>query len=186
MLQQILKAADNPDWRILDRYAVGVPLGVDVRLPRTPAVFEQKKKWRLASQASPAIWEQPSCAQAWRDNYTSAKTHIVEVDRQLKEHHNKGLALQMAEEEFHHRWLEASVTSLGAVTKTGASGETKDRIVYDATHGIDVNGRIRVRDQDRCPSAADIKRVQRAQASLSRETLGLTAYAKDGCLQYLL
>ena len=34
----------------------------------------------------------------------------------------------------------------------------------DGTHGVHVNRRIRVRDQDLCPVAADVKRVQRAQA----------------------
>ena len=36
--------------------------------------------------------------------------------------------------------------------------------MMDGTHGVDVNRRIRVRDQDLCPVAADVKRVQRAQA----------------------
>ena len=54
---------------------------------------------------------------------------------------------------------------MGAVAKTDSAGVvTGLRIVMDGTHGVEVNSRIRVRDQDQCPIAADVKRVQRAQA----------------------
>ena len=33
------------------------------------------------------------------------------------------------------------------------------RVLFDGTHGISVNSWIRVRDQERSPVAADIKRI---------------------------
>ena len=40
----------DPDWRVAAsgswNYTDGVPVGVGVRLPRTPAVLERKLKWR--------------------------------------------------------------------------------------------------------------------------------------------
>ncbi len=49
------------------------------------------------------------------------------------------------------------------------------RLVLDGTHGVVVNRAIRQRDQDRCPVAADVRRVQRAQA----ETRGAIGLALD-------
>ena len=38
---------------------------------------------------------------------------------------------------------------------------TTARVLHDGTNGISVNRRIRVRDQERFPTAADVKRVVR-------------------------
>ena len=50
MASALAEAAGGPDWRTLTTstwsYLKGVPVGVGVRLPRTPAVFERKCKWR--------------------------------------------------------------------------------------------------------------------------------------------
>ena len=50
LLQALLKDAGDPDWEVLDQYARGVRVGVGVRMPRTPAVFNPKRKWRLPGQ----------------------------------------------------------------------------------------------------------------------------------------
>ena len=46
----VLREAKDPDWRILIEgkfnYAEGLPLGCNMRLPRTPAVFARKTRWR--------------------------------------------------------------------------------------------------------------------------------------------
>ena len=47
----------------------------------------------------------------------------------------------------------------GALVKDGAGDDVKIRLLYDGTHGVQVNERIRVRDRDRMPSAPDLKRV---------------------------
>ena len=38
------------NWEVMKTYGVGVPLGVGVELPRTPAVFPPKPKWSLKEQ----------------------------------------------------------------------------------------------------------------------------------------
>ena len=47
LLQSFLTISEDPDAPALDCYAKGVFLGHNRRMPRTPAVFEEKKKWRL-------------------------------------------------------------------------------------------------------------------------------------------
>ncbi len=49
------------------------------------------------------------------------------------------------------------------------------RIVQDGTHGVGINEAIRVRDQDSCPTARDIKRLQLAQSLQGRRPRGLAA-----------
>ena len=48
ILSKLLQVLKDPDWRCVGEAAAGVPLGVDVEMPRTPAVFEAKTKWELA------------------------------------------------------------------------------------------------------------------------------------------
>ena len=49
-LAETLKQLGDPDWRIFDEahnsFSKGVPVGMGERLPRTPAVFPRKTKWR--------------------------------------------------------------------------------------------------------------------------------------------
>ena len=45
LLGKVFRLFGGPDWEGLGMYAVGVPLGLGVDLPRTPAVFPAKTKW---------------------------------------------------------------------------------------------------------------------------------------------
>ena len=47
LLQSFLSISEDPDAPALDRHGKGVYLGHNGRMPRTPAVFQEKKKWRL-------------------------------------------------------------------------------------------------------------------------------------------
>ncbi len=57
-LQRLLEVAEDPDSEILTAYAKGVVLGAEERLPRTPAVFTRKRKWRLEDTSE---WSQRYC-----------------------------------------------------------------------------------------------------------------------------
>jgi hypothetical protein len=65
LFQAALRAMDDPDAAALDSYAEGVRIGVSTGLPRTPAVFEEKTKWRLP-------WEDDGVKEVWSQNYKSA------------------------------------------------------------------------------------------------------------------
>eukprot|EP00974_Lingulodinium_polyedra_P017148 1662677-Lingulodinium_polyedra.AAC.1 len=47
MLEALLEAAGDPDYEFFGEMAAGVSLGVDEVMPRNPAVFEEKIKWKL-------------------------------------------------------------------------------------------------------------------------------------------
>ena len=47
MLSAILKELQDHDWRFVEEIGSRVKLGVDVELPGTPAVFEEKVRWNL-------------------------------------------------------------------------------------------------------------------------------------------
>ena len=167
LLQAFLRAAGDPDWRGLDHFARGVRIGVGVRLPRTPAVFKRKRRWRLEGQGDALVWKSPSVETVWLSNYKSARDQADELERQLEECHSRGWALKLTQQELLERFPEgAAVSALGAVCKldpsTGAT--TSVRMVLDGTHGTFINKNVRVRDQDSCLAAQDVRRLQRAQA----------------------
>ena len=50
-----------------------------------------------------------------------------------------------------------NIASTGAIAKKGRTDEV--RVIYDGTHGLDLNIGIRVRDQVKFPTCADGKEV---------------------------
>ncbi len=101
------------------------------------------------------------------------------MERQLEELVASGKAGKMTEEEVRTRWPDAVVASLGALTQIKPDGTSKTRMLFDGTFGSGLNPRIRVRDKDRGPATADIKKVLGLQAMTKRRTLGITADVRD-------
>ena len=82
------------------------------------------------------------------------------ISRELRESMNLGFALEMTEEEARNKLgTDLVVASLGAQVKEEQGDEVKLRLLFDGTHGVPVNERIRVRERGRVPSAPDIKKV---------------------------
>ena len=49
LIQDLLRAFADPDWHFCEWWARGVWIGAPSRkLPRAPAVFERKTKWKFA------------------------------------------------------------------------------------------------------------------------------------------
>ena len=63
------------------------------------------------------------------------------------------------------------IASLGAQTKEKPGGKVTARVVFDGTHGLCVNSRTRVGDQERAPIAASLKRAMREKAKVDELTL---------------
>ena len=170
LLQALLHEAGDPDHRGMQYFCSGVRVGVGCKLPRTPAVFSRKRRWRLEGQSDRNAWENPSVSTVWQDNYRSAREQGAEIERLLRESHEKGWALQLSHAEARARFPRLVVSSLGAgVKQDQTTGETLSvRMVLDGTHRVALNNNIRVRDQDRCPTAADVRRQQREQAAYRR------------------
>ncbi len=166
LLQAVLHAAEDPDHAGMEHFARGVRLGVNVRMPRTPAVYARKTAWRLPSQREAQQFYGQTTEGVWRENYLSVKAHVQLIERQLEDHAARDLALSLSPEEARRRFPDLTVVSLGAVAKIDTPTQPEDlRLVMDGTHGVALNSHTKPRDQDRCPTSSDVKRVQREQGS---------------------
>ena len=86
LVQEILQAGGDPDSDCMDHFGRGVKLGVDCRLPRTPAVYERKVRWSLKDQATADAHARTSVEGTWRSNYRTAHKHQDWVAEQLDGH----------------------------------------------------------------------------------------------------
>ena len=77
-LDLLLKAAEDPEVG-LGQFSQGVRVGPSVRMPRLPALYKPKRKWRLAAQTDSSNYleeEEASWPEScWRSNYPSLRTH---------------------------------------------------------------------------------------------------------------
>ncbi len=179
LLQALLREANDPDDVGMTQFAKGVKIGVGIKMPRTPAVYLRKTRWRLAAQAEQQDGSTLGYEAAWRDNYRPAVLHREELRRQLDEHVDRGMAIRLPAADAVTRFPNLSVNSLNAVEKLGEKGEVISiRLVMDGTHGVSINPRIRTRDQDQSPIAPDVKRAQREQA-VTRRPVGLGVDVRD-------
>ncbi len=180
LLEALLYEADDADAPGMAQFATGVRLGVGARMPRTPAVYERKKRWRLRGQEHGGDEDlEASVDTTWRDNYRSVHLNAAAVEEQVMDHVRRDLAIQLPLDVARRRYPNLSINSLGAVTKSDDQGNvTGVRIVMDGTHGVRVNALIKVLDQDRCPISSDVKRVQREQARFG-SALGLALDVRD-------
>ena len=148
LLSAFLKEMGDPDYDCLTTgqhsYVQGVHLGVEAPLPRVPAVFEERTHFR--SYDDPGIISD-------KDKYSSAKEHGSELLLQFKEEIELGAMITMDEDDarkiYGDRFL---IAALGAIEK----GDGSFRVIHDGTHSVGVNPRIKILDQQRCPTAAEL------------------------------
>ena len=87
-MEALLKAFDDPDWYFCKIWARGVWLGsTERKLPRTPAVFDRKVKWRFPEPGPDPVGE-------WRRNYPSLDQHLKLVQTQLEEEAKEGFMIE--------------------------------------------------------------------------------------------
>ena len=55
-LDLLLRVAQDPDTQ-LGTFAQGVKVGPGTRMPRHPALYRPRRKWRLESQRDPTSWK---------------------------------------------------------------------------------------------------------------------------------
>ena len=178
MIAALLELCKDPDHNVFREYAGGVRVNVGRRMPRTPAVFEKKRRWKLSSQedAGAYLWGLPDWG-AQQDNYKSAAALAEAVAAQLEESVREGHAMKMTEDEAKARFGEKLViASLGAQVKCGEGKDVQVRLLFDGTNGVPVNGLVR--DQDRSPAAPDIKRVLREMHQERLQHFGLKVDVK--------
>ena len=172
-LDALSKPAGDPEVS-LGAFAVGVRLGPRVRMPRLPALYAKKRRWRLPD---PVAWleEQAAVQGVWRQNYSSLTEWSEECKNIMDDQVEREQVLRVGEVETRRRFPGLTVASPGAQRKEKSRGDVTARIPFDGTHGIDVKTRIRIRDQESAPIAADVKRFLREKSNVETPTFGLTA-----------
>ena len=168
------------NYRYLDlllRAAEGVRVGPRARLPRLPAQYARKKKWRLPEQADPLDYQEEKCSteRIWRRNYASVSELTDKVLAVMEDQAERGQVLKFTEREARERYPNLVVASLGAIRKDKPGGVVTAWVLFDGTHGISVRTRTRIRDQERAPIAADLKRAMREKSEQEEKTFALTA-----------
>ena len=85
LLAALALRAGDPDTRVLAQgrhsYATGVPIGVRRKMPRTPAVFPRKVKWRPLDITTEDYD---------MHNYSSAKEALPALEKQMKDEAEEG------------------------------------------------------------------------------------------------
>jgi len=89
LIARALKAFEDPDWQFIEGLSDGVALGGDRVLPRAPAVFEEKEKWRLA--------EEPGQGADAQENYKSVGPYISRVRELFREDEARGRMQELPE-----------------------------------------------------------------------------------------
>ncbi|CAE7483812.1 unnamed protein product [Symbiodinium necroappetens] len=156
-VEELLRLAGDSDFAACytgrDCFAKGVRLGVDVDLPRVPAVFTAKTRWR--------VYDEEDANAGLRENYVSGRDHADEVQAQFEREAALGAMYETSIEQARADLGELSLASLGAIEKKDGSY----RVLHDGTHGLAVNSKIRVQDQIRNPSAGDLRCATQALPS---------------------
>ena len=108
----------------------------------------------------------------WRRNYSTLQLLEQQVLDVMHDQATRGQVLVLSEMEAKLRYPDLVIASLGAQRK-----ERQDYgpCSFDGTHGLSVNSRTRIRDQERAPIAADLKRTMREKAKVDELTFALSA-----------
>ena len=175
-LQLLLTAAEDPEVSI-GEFARGVRVGPGARLPRQPALHPAKKKWSLKQQydGEDYLTTVDDEDATWRKNYSSLEPWKEKVLEVMEDQTSRGQVLKLTETEARLRFPDSVVASLGAIRKDKPRGVVTARVLFDGTNGIHVNRRTRIRDQERSPIEADLKRLMREKSQKDRRTFALTA-----------
>ena len=178
LLAEVARVLGDPDWRVLahssESYAKGVPVGFKKRLPRTPAVYDRKRRWRK--------YDAQDFVLELKHNYKSTAGREKTIEQQYQEEAALGMMVKMrlseAKAEFKER---LRIAPMGALTKSDDSV----RPLHDGTHGPAVNPNLRVRDQLQSPASSDVRKVFTLLYGMRGRTIGLKADVSKAHRRYL-
>ena len=158
LLGEGLRLMNDPDWRIFyaakgENFWHGVSVGPGTKMPRTPAVFERKTKFRKYDETE---------FLAEVSNYKSAagaKMSAV-LEQQFISEETLGMMYKTSLAAAKRDFKDLRIAAQGAIEK----GDDSWRILHDATHHVRVNNETTIRDQIRMPAAADARSIMQESA----------------------
>ena len=119
--------------------------------------------------------EEQSGESAWRANYSTLAALADKVTEVLDDQAERGQVLKLSEAEARSLFPNLVVASLSANRKDKPNGVATAKVLFDGTNGIHVSERTRIRDQERSPIAADLKRATRVKARVGERIFALAA-----------
>ncbi|CAE8676182.1 unnamed protein product, partial [Polarella glacialis] len=170
-LENFLQLCGDPDFRVFHSssrsFSKGVTLGILGKLPRVPAVFDKKERWRKYPEEE----GEPGDG----DNYVSARDNLDSIKKQFEEERALGAMREVLEVEARKEYgSNLLIAPIGAIEKADASF----RVIHDGTHKVKNNPRIRARDQHKCPGTGELKTVMRSSKKACKSVFGLTGDVK--------
>ena len=145
-----MQAIHDPDWRqavdAKHSFATGVPLGVGIKVPWIPAVFERKRSWMSLDEM---------VCDLDKGNDKSASAVLDQLELQFIEDEKCGMMFREREDFLRCEYPgdKFRIAALGAMQK----GDTTFRVVHDGTHGVRLNNDVKPRDQIRMPGPAEAR-----------------------------
>ena len=163
---ELARCLGDPDCQILvrrkDSYSTGVPVGFRERLPRTPAVFERKTRWRRYEPEDYTLEE--------KANYSSALAASSSIRSQFEEEAKEGRMVRLPIQEARRKYgARLRIAPLAALEKN----DSTFRVLHDGTNGAAANPTIRLRDQVSNPRGAELIFVLARCYTRSGATFGL-------------
>jgi len=148
---ETLRLMGDPDWRVFyeskrENFVDGVSVGPGTRMPRTPCVFERRRKAKKYDETEMVVD---------MDNYKSASGANMEkvLEEQFAAEEKLGMMFKTKTSVAKQQFPNLRVAAQGAIRKEDDSF----RILHDATHGVRINNDTIIRDQIRMPGAAEGK-----------------------------
>ena len=158
---------EDPDWEAIacqqDSYVTGVAIGFDEPAPHLPQVYEFKFKSGKLDDSEDE-WH--------RDNYSSAKQTVEQLEQKFKEEEALGRmapsTLPVLEQKYGKDRVR--IASLGSLLKPDGSA----RPLHDGTHGVRVNNSIRMLNQQANPGPREVVHLVRSARQSQEATFCLT------------
>ncbi len=178
LIAAVANACGDLDADVVEKgaynYTTGVPIGVGRRMPRTPAVFERKRKWSSLDETD---------YNENIHNYKSARDAGDQLEKQFKEEERLGMCFRLPRGEAMERYPGKSlqVAALGAIEKD----DDTFRITHGGTHGVRVNNDCQPRDQLRMPGPAEEKEVMKRGHDSGKSHYCLQADVKKAHRRFL-
>ena len=134
-------------------------------MPRAPDVYEKHVKWNLDLPEGEGEPE--------RINYNSMHEYKDKVRELFREESELGWMEEMKDEDAKAKFgKDLWISALGVVEEPG-----KVRVIHDATHGVEVNNRIRIQDQVRYPGAGELRQLLRERREAGIKTFAIVGDA---------
>ena len=171
-LDILLRAAEDPEVG-LGEYAQGVKVGPGTRMPRLPALYKPKKKWRLPSRVDPLDYLEYARDKSgvWRRNYASLREFESQVLEVMHDQAARGQIIVMTESEARSRYPDLVIGSLGTQRKQKPGGKITARVLFDGTHGLCVNSKTRLQGPRKGADCSGLKTLDERESKNRRAHL---------------